>query len=310
MKSWIYIVFSIVCLFILMSCSEEDDPIEREPIEQNTQRITYAYVSDGSYSIGSKNSLRIINVTDQEKPQEMGFVNLPSTMSGANGIYLVGKYAYVADNHNNPDIWVIDVSEPTNPKVVGSCDTPSFAQNIYVDGGYAYVADGEAGLQVIDISDPTNPKVIGFCDTPGNAVGVGQKYNYCYIADYFEGLRIIDISDPTKPKEVGFYKDFISTCSMGIYLTDSFCYLAHIKGLDVIDIFNPRMPERVAFCNTLLGGMPRRIYVYDDCAYLTGGEIGIIMVDISFPRKPREIGSFDTPGYARGIYVTDNVFSN
>jgi hypothetical protein len=49
---------------------------------------------------------------------------------------------------------VIDVSDPTNPGIVGACDTPDRAWGVYVAGSTAYVADGESGLQVIEKFSP------------------------------------------------------------------------------------------------------------------------------------------------------------
>lgn len=46
---------------------------------------------------------------------------------------------------------IIDVSDPGNPKKLGSYSTPGYAWDVYVQGNVAYVADG-SGLQIIDVS--------------------------------------------------------------------------------------------------------------------------------------------------------------
>ena len=46
---------------------------------------------------------------------------------------------------------MIDISDPSNPEMVGSGDTSDFAWSVTISGNYAYVADGESGLQVIDV---------------------------------------------------------------------------------------------------------------------------------------------------------------
>jgi hypothetical protein len=54
----------------------------------------------------------------------------------------------VADGSSG--LQVIDISNPSNPAIVGTCDTPYSAHGVHVAGGYAYVADGDSGLQVIE----------------------------------------------------------------------------------------------------------------------------------------------------------------
>lgn len=54
-------------------------------------------------------------------------------------------------------IFIFDVSDPTNPRQVGSFNTDGYAYGVTTSGNYAYVADGANGLVIIDISDPTNP---------------------------------------------------------------------------------------------------------------------------------------------------------
>jgi hypothetical protein len=61
---------------------------------------------------------------------------------------------------------VVDVSDPSAPKPVGSYDTPGVARAVAVEGQYAFVADDRRGLHVLDISDPTAPKPVGFYDSP------------------------------------------------------------------------------------------------------------------------------------------------
>jgi hypothetical protein len=58
----------------------------------------------------------------------------------AEGVYVSGNYAYVADG--GAGLRVIDVSNPANPREVGFFDTPGFAEDVYVSGNYAYVAMG------------------------------------------------------------------------------------------------------------------------------------------------------------------------
>ena len=50
---------------------------------------------------------------------------------------------------------MIDISDPTDPRIVGKLDRPDNVFGVTVSGGYAYVAgkevSGFSGLQVIDV---------------------------------------------------------------------------------------------------------------------------------------------------------------
>ena len=61
------------------------------------------------------------------------------TPSFAEGVYVAGSYAYVADYSSG--LQVIDVSDPQNPAVTGACDTTGDARGVYVVCSFAYVAD-------------------------------------------------------------------------------------------------------------------------------------------------------------------------
>ncbi|MDH7555119.1 MAG: hypothetical protein QHH74_15865, partial [Spirochaetota bacterium] len=67
----------------------------------------------------------------------------------AQGVAVVGSYAYVADNDTG--LQIIDITDPAHPESAGSYNTSSFANAVAVSRGYAFVADFESGLQIIRI---------------------------------------------------------------------------------------------------------------------------------------------------------------
>jgi hypothetical protein len=68
------------------------------------------------------------------------------------GVAFDGHYAYVAAQYVG--LQVIDMSNPANPRWVGSYDTPGEARAVAVAGNYAYVADGPWGLQILRVHLP------------------------------------------------------------------------------------------------------------------------------------------------------------
>jgi hypothetical protein len=62
-------------------------------------------------------------------------------------VALSGNHAYVSDGFAG--IYVIDVTDPTSPQVVGSVDTADFAWGAVVSGELTYVSDGGRGLRIL-----------------------------------------------------------------------------------------------------------------------------------------------------------------
>ena len=95
----------------------------------------------------------------------------------ARDVAVVGTTAYVANEASG--LLTVDVSDPTNPTIIGNAGVSGLPMDVAVSGNVAYVANRNLGLQVIDVSDPTNPAVIGssartsvkactrFCTSPG-----------------------------------------------------------------------------------------------------------------------------------------------
>jgi len=98
----------------------------------------------------------------------------------------VNQVAYVACGDKG--LQVVDYSDTSNIKVIGSYDSAGYAKEIFFENGKVYIT--ASGLQIYDVSSPSNPKIIGIVDTE-YALGVTVDANYIYVADKEEGLIII-----------------------------------------------------------------------------------------------------------------------
>lgn len=129
-----------------------------------------------------------------------------------------GNYAYLAgaDFGMNGRLRIVDISDPSNPAVVGSTYTEGISSGLAIRGNYAYMANYTGGLRIVDISNPTAPTEIGAFDTEGLAIELAIANNYAYVADWNTGLRIIDISDPYNPFEGGFYVTTGASIDIGV----------------------------------------------------------------------------------------------
>jgi hypothetical protein len=51
-------------------------------------------------------------------------------------------------------------------------------------------------------------------------------------------------------------------------------------------------------------GMPNDVAVSGSYAYVADNWAGLRVIDVSNPSSPREVGFYDTPGYAYGVAVS------
>ena len=83
---------------------------------------------------------------------------IPTTLRNPRAVSVQFRYAFVTDDDG---LKVIDISEPTKPRLVPGAFVPlQNAQRFYVARTYAYVANGSEGLAIIDIENPEKPKLL------------------------------------------------------------------------------------------------------------------------------------------------------
>jgi len=293
-----------------------------------------AFVADG------RGGLQIVDISNPKAPVRKGcFATAGAAMDvdvftrTSNGITKTYAALAVANDPNNPrtgdtnGIVIVDVSNPdcgcpcpsnTNPTCpiqTSFLATDGRAVAIIISGNYAYIADDEKGLKIIDITDVANPKLAGAYDTPQHAysVSVSQKDNVAYIADGNQDVIAVDISDPTKP----VYKGSFGCCDVegdcfanDIALDGSYAFVVDpAYGLRVLNIANPAKMSQIYVFNS-----PAYTYgvQYQGYAYVTAGSAGLRVIE--FPNyntpptpnytDPREVGFFDTPGYAYAVQIS------
>jgi hypothetical protein len=117
----------------------------------------YAYIADYYVHPG----LTIVDITDPLNPFIVGawgddWYEIDDHYYSCYDVHVQGNYAYVACIDS---IYVIDISVPYNPVLVGSSQTPGKAQGLYVRGDSVYVADGDLGLMILKTLVPFSNEV-------------------------------------------------------------------------------------------------------------------------------------------------------
>lgn len=108
-------------------------------------------------------------------PSQYSSLDLSGTIAGYK-VDTTGSYAYIVRNSaTGPNFFVVNISTPTAPTVVGSMTLAGTPTNISVSGNYAYVsnASSTAELQIVNIATPATPTLAGTYNAAGNAGGLG-----------------------------------------------------------------------------------------------------------------------------------------
>ena len=118
-----------------------------------------------------------------------------------------GSSEYSHSSWGQYGLKIINVSEPANPKLLGSLRTyDAHGITLSKDGKKVYVADGnDFGFKIIDITDPANPSLVNGALQYYrlSKIALSSDQNIVYAAAESNGLKIIDITDPANPLDLG-----------------------------------------------------------------------------------------------------------
>ncbi len=278
---------------------------------------THAYAGRGHWLVA-------YDVRGSGLPAEVGRTSL---LAGTPAdIELAGDLAFVATDES-ASLTVVDIGDPTAPRVLASVLLAGRAAAVELAGGYAYVAGiapdvpHDGVVWVLDVHDPRSPELVGSFRAPGDAgwypwtVGlalVGQRALFAYL-----DVLVLDISDPRQPRQVATYHNLGETTG-GIAVDGTHVFVptySFENELRVYDASDPDHPTLVA--SAALIRMPNNITLRGNRAYVslsaldnldcavTGDDIGRVQVfDVTDPAAPRDLGAVELPYevYAAGLY--------
>lgn len=160
----------------------------------------YVYVTSND----NNKELQIVNVTNKSSPTIAGSYNAQGNSTGI-GVFVSGTKLYMTRKNSAQDQFlVLDISNPTNPSLLGSLSLGADGYGLVVSGNYAYVStnSNHKEFQIIDISNPNSPILTGSADISGFAQSgvsaVTVQGNYAYVGQG-KDLYIVDITTPSNP---------------------------------------------------------------------------------------------------------------
>ncbi len=226
---------------------------------------------DWPYLYHNYGTARILDVSDPASVHVEGTMSIGGLVCAADGKAYVG---------GNGSLFVVNVTTPSAPDVIGSNDVLCFAYDVVVRDSYAYIAAGADGLLTVDISDPAIPVIVATNRMGYTVYWLDISGDYLYAAD--NGVSVFSLSDPAAPSFLNRVS-YNSSQIRDLRVHSNFVYCADFDRLStnrlrILDISNPASPRHVFGTN--ISDIAKGIDVRGNYAYLAAGTNGLLIFDI------------------------------
>jgi len=209
-------------------------------------------------------------------------------------IFAADNYVYVVKRGKG--LVVVDISDRSNPKEVGSIAFEGRINSIYVADGLAYVTgtsgktpNKEGWLKVIDLSDPGHPRELSTYNFEGlnlpNDIWISKGIAYVAVD---RGLQIMDFSDPLHPSKISFYTT--NEPCHNLYIRGKVAYftLPGRRLLEIVDISDPSDPKKLG--EIAFDDIPTDVELSEDGRYAYVATIKkLVAVDIGDTLSPKKL---------------------
>lgn len=270
-----------------------------------------------------KPDLFIVDATDGQNPF---IVSSLDTGPGLNALDVSGDYAYLANNDQNAQFQIVNVSNRSNPLLVTSLQLPGVSGNgaigwsIFYTNGRIYLGTAEANgpeFFVIDVSNPSSPTVLGSKEIGANVNDIAVNGNLAYIATSRDEVEIYNISNPAAITKVGAYDAPGATedGSAVQLVSASRLYLGRLAGtgssayheLHILNVTNPAMPQNLGSKD--IGASVNDLYARDELIFLATDDANreFQVWNVADPANIQFWSSFNFPQVASGIDYEDNL---
>jgi hypothetical protein len=252
------------------------------------------------YCLGSQ-SFQVFSINDSGAPALVGSCFLPNP----NPMVIRGNYAYISG------LRIVDVSNPSDPRLLTNFLTPGNSRGICLAGQYIYESNlnPNGALQIINISDPLNPNIIS--SYSGNYNDVCVSGDYAYLADQDNGLKIINISNPLSPILISIMDSLM--LPINIVLKDTLVFASLYKSgqpysIVSVDVSNLLEPRVLSAIQLPLHYTPRGLFISENYLYVPEAH-GLYIIDITNPQSILPEGNYlDTADFQyHDVFVSGNT---
>ncbi|TFF85141.1 hypothetical protein EU523_00380, partial [Candidatus Heimdallarchaeota archaeon] len=232
-------------------------------------------------------------------------------------IYVKDNIAYIAYGEF---LESVDVSNPSEPIVLDKIHLDYYSNDIHIENNYAYLSRLENGFGIVDISDPTNlVELYSYNNWKiGKVADLHVEGNYAYVANNYQdewesGVKIFDISNPLQPIETNHLYQYDAVTRVTIENSNAFLAFRNklsngtlVSGIAILDISNPYAVEELTIIYDSQMAYCFELSVQDNYLYyshMSGHPENFVIIDISDPSNPQEIGSYGNSEVIIGSYI-------
>jgi hypothetical protein len=279
------------------------------------------------FAIG-KGELRVLSNARQVKPALIGKLG---GLGNTRQIAVARGHAFITSREDG--LFIVDVREPTTPKLVNHYDTAELATAIAVSGDVASVGNRFAGVELLDISQPSEPRHLATIRA-GEVQSLAFHRTWLYAGAWSDkAVAVIDVSNPREPKlattvPLDGYGDGLDVSgsllaaatghharSQGAPKPGEAAF-GHGHGVEFFDITNPAEPRRLSglkFPAFYRRGMDMwGVVLAGGHAFVNDTHNGFFLVDVRDPANPRSVGwrqlpapkGAEDPSPAAGVTVS------
>ena len=302
----------LLCVLLVDGCSPSRarlaDPAVVECLNRQTRLLgrtggpttAVAVARDYAY-VGYSYEFAVVEASDLTAMNRVGYLPI-----SANDIVLQAPLAYVAGRDG---LTIVDVTEPTAPRIVGQLATVQPAVDVELTGdGAALLIVDHRILLTVDVTDPARPRRSSSTE-PGERIdAVATAGAYAYLATN-SGLAILDISTVDDPHQVGAIRAEWRW-SHGIVVQEGIAYLTNLDGLAIVDVAEPSNPRLISL--SAVEGSTAGLAVRDGIVYIANGSHGVRLVDVTNPARPALLARVPVDGgvVSDVVLQTNRLFAN
>jgi hypothetical protein len=251
----------------------------------------YLYVADPGVG------WRIIDISNPETPTVVTQVEIPAAQDAV----ISGRNAYTVAGGG---VVIVDLFDPSNPAVSGSCDIEGSLDSLdYEDGivcAVGYLADRR--LYIVDVLNTESPSPMQGLEIDAQCWDVVMADGYAYVAAYEKGLAIIDIDPPERPQLVGYVDIRDKAKTVNLYQN----HLIVTGQGRTVAVLAIRSPGNVEFVKDIVASTSvASFYIENGIGYAGTWDTRILRFDVDPPASLTELEPIGT-----GFKVSDIVVHN
>ncbi|MCB1225196.1 MAG: hypothetical protein KDK99_05230 [Verrucomicrobiales bacterium] len=204
-----------------------------------------------------------------------------------------------------------DLTDPTQPRHLGSLDGLGNTRQIVVRDDIAYISSREYGVYLVSIADRAHPQLLNHYDSIELATGLALAGDVLFVACRQYGVEFVDVSDPRQPRHLS---TVLTGEAQSVTYHDGYLYAGVWASSEIVtvDARDARAPKIVS--KTPLDGYGDGVEVRDGILYAATGHHsrlphaeeeepgygtghGLEMFDLTDPANPQFLGRIKFPPF-------------